>query len=196
MIGSFLRTPVARVVEPTSRALLKWKVTPNQITVLGSMGTIATALIFFTAGNLFWGTMVMLIFIFSDLVDGTMARLGGISSRWGAFLDSTTDRIVDAALIGSVTYFLYTESDSLQVVSWFALAGGFLVSYVKARAEAAGFSCEGGFAERTERTIILLVATGFAGLGVDYVLAVGIWLLAITSYITVASRVFQVWKQR
>lgn len=196
MIGSFLRTPVARVVEPTSRALLKWKVTPNQITVLGSMGTIATALIFFTAGNLFWGTMVMLIFIFSDLVDGTMARLGGISSRWGAFLDSTADRIVDAALVGSVTYFLYTESDSLQVVSWFALAGGFLVSYVKARAEAAGFSCEGGFAERTERTIILLVATGFAGLGVDYVLAVGIWLLAITSYLTVASRVFQVWKQR
>lgn len=196
MIGSFLRTPVARVVEPTSRALLKWKVTPNQITVLGSMGTIATALIFFTAGNFFWGTMVMLIFIFSDLVDGTMARLGGISSRWGAFLDSTADRIVDAALVGSVTYFLYTESDSLQVVSWFALAGGFLVSYVKARAEAAGFSCEGGFAERTERTIILLVATGFAGLGVDYVLAVGIWLLAITSYLTVASRVFQVWKQR
>ena len=196
MIGSFLRTPVARVVEPTSRALLKWKVTPNQITVLGSMGTIATALIFFTEGNFFWGTMVMLIFIFSDLVDGTMARLGGISSRWGAFLDSTADRIVDAALVGSVTYFLYTESDSLQVVSWFALAGGFLVSYVKARAEAAGFSCEGGFAERTERTIILLVATGFAGLGVDYVLAVGIWLLAITSYLTVASRVFQVWKQR
>lgn len=196
MIGSFLRTPVARVVEPTSRALLKWKVTPNQITVLGSMGTIATALIFFTAGNFFWGTMVMLIFIFSDLVDGTMARLGGISSRWGAFLDSTADRIVDAALVGSVTYFLYTESDSLQVVSWFALAGGFLVSYVKARAEAAGFSCEGGFAERTERTIILLVATGFAGLGVDYALAVGIWLLAITSYLTVASRVFQVWKQR
>lgn len=196
MIGSFLRTPVARVVEPTSRALLKWKVTPNQITVLGSMGTTATALIFFTAGNFFWGTMVMLIFIFSDLVDGTMARLGGISSRWGAFLDSTADRIVDAALVGSVTYFLYTESDSLQVVSWFALAGGFLVSYVKARAEAAGFSCEGGFAERTERTIILLVATGFAGLGVDYALAVGIWLLAITSYITVASRVFQVWKQR
>lgn len=196
MIGSFLRRPVARVVEPTSRALLQKKITPNQVTILGSAGTVATALLFFTRGNFFWGTMVMLIFIFSDLVDGTMARLGGITSRWGAFLDSTADRVVDSALIGSVTYFLFTQNDSLQVVSWFALAGGFLVSYVKARAEASGFTCEGGFAERTERTIILLVATGFAGLGVPYILAIGMWLLTITSSMTVVTRVFQVWEQR
>lgn len=196
MIGSFLRAPLARVVEPTSRALLKWNITPNQITVLGSIGTVLTALVFFTQGNFFWGTMAMLLFIFSDLVDGTMARVGGSSSRWGAFLDSTTDRVVDAALIGSVTYYLYLQRDDLQVVAWFALAGGFLVSYVKARAEAAGFTCEGGFAERSERTIILLVATGFSGLGVPFILAIGIWLLTITSYLTVASRVLQVWRQR
>lgn len=196
MISSFLRAPVTRVVEPTARLLVKRGVTPNNVTVIGSLGTIAVALIFFTSGNFFWGTMVMLLFIFSDLVDGTMARLGGLTTRWGAFLDSTLDRLVDAFLIGSVTYFLYTEGDSLQVVAWFALAGGFLVSYVKARAEASGFTCEGGFAERTERTIILLVSTGFAGLGLPYILAVGIWTLGIASFITVAHRIAQVWKQR
>ena len=196
MISSFLRAPVTRVVEPTARVLLRRGVTPNQITLLGSIGTIATSLYFFTRGHLFWGTMVMLLFIFSDLVDGTMARLGGATSRFGAFLDSTSDRIVDAALVGSVTYYLYVERDPLEIVAWISLAAGFLVSYVKARAEASGLRCEGGFAERAERTIILLVSTGFAGLGVPYILAVGIWTLAITSLITVIHRVVQVWRQR
>ncbi len=196
MISSFLRAPVARVVDPTARALLRKKVTPNQITILGSVGTIAVSLIFFTRGIFFLGTIALLLFIFSDLVDGTMARLSGLSSRWGAFLDSTADRVVDASLIGSVTYFLYLEQDPLQIVAWFALAGGFLVSYVKARAEAAGFTCDGGFAERPERTIILLVSTGFAGLGVPFILAVGIWILASASYMTVVHRIIQVWQQR
>lgn len=196
MISSFLRAPVARVVEPTARALLRKKITPNQITIIGSIGTIGVSLVFFTRGDFFWGTMALLFFIFSDLVDGTMARLSGTSSQWGAFLDSTADRVVDAALIGSVTYYLYLEQDPLQTVAWFALAGGFLVSYVKARAEAAGFRCDGGFAERPERTIILLVATGFAGLGAPFILAIGIWLLAIASYMTVVHRVVQVWQQR
>lgn len=196
MISSFLRAPVARVVDPTARALLRKNVTPNQITILGSVGTIAVSLIFFTRGIFFLGTIALLLFIFSDLVDGTMARLSGLSSRWGAFLDSTADRVVDASLIGSVTYFLYLEQDPLQIVAWFALAGGFLVSYVKARAEAAGFTCDGGFAERPERTIILLVSTGFAGLGVPFILAVGIWILASASYMTVVHRIIQVWQQR
>jgi phosphatidylglycerophosphate synthase len=196
MISTFLRAPVARVVEPTARLLLRRKITPNQITVLGSVGTITISLIFFTRGILFWGTLAMLFFIFSDLIDGTMARISGLSSKWGAFLDSTADRIVDAALIGSVTYYLYLENDSLQVVAWFALAGGFLVSYVKARAEASGFRCDGGFAERPERTIILLVSTGFAGLGIEYILAIGIWVLAVASFITVFHRIIQVWQQR
>lgn len=196
MISSFLRAPVTRVVEPTARALIRGKVTPNQVTVIGAVGTVATSLHFFTRGELFVGTLTMLIFIFSDLVDGTMARLGGFTSRFGAFLDSTTDRIVDAALVGSITYYLFSNDDRLHIVAWFALAGGYLVSYVKARAEASGFSCEGGFAERPERTIILLVSTGFAGLGIPYILALGIWAIAISSFLTVGYRLIQVWQQR
>jgi CDP-diacylglycerol--glycerol-3-phosphate 3-phosphatidyltransferase len=196
MISTFLRAPVTRVVQPTARTLIKWNITPNHITVVGAIGTIATCLIFFTRGELFWGTMAMLLFIFSDLVDGTMARLSGQVSRFGAFLDSTLDRVVDAALVGSITYYLFTQNDRLQIVAWFALAGGFLVSYVKARAEASGFTCEGGFAERPERTIILLLSTGFTGLGVAYILAIGIWVIALTSYLTVVHRILQVWRQR
>ena len=79
MISSFLRAPVARVVEPTARALLRKKITPNQITIIGSIGTIGVSLVFFTRGDFFWGTMALLLFIFSDLVDGTMARLSGTS---------------------------------------------------------------------------------------------------------------------
>ncbi|NDA79910.1 MAG: CDP-alcohol phosphatidyltransferase family protein [Actinobacteria bacterium] len=196
MISSFLRAPVARVVEPAARALIRRNITPNQITVLGSLGTILIAATFFTQGELFWGTMAMLIFIFSDLVDGTMARIGGLSSKWGAFLDSTADRIVDAAVMGSVAYFLFLEGNRLHAIAWCALAGGYLVSYVKARAEAGGFTCDGGFAERPERMIILLVSTGFAGLGVPYILAIGIWLLTITSLLTAIFRIRQVWRQR
>lgn len=196
MISTFLRAPIARVVEPSARLLLKKGITPNQITVFGSIGSSLVAVIFFTQGLFFAGTIVMLFFIFSDVVDGTMARLAQTSSRWGAFLDSTADRAVDAVLIGSVTYFLYIQGDSLQIVAWFALAAGFLVSYVKARAEASGFRCDGGFAERPERTIILLISTGFAGLGVPYILAMGLWALAVASIITVLHRIFQVWSQR
>lgn len=196
MISSFLRAPIARVVEPTARALIRRKVTPNQITIAGSLGTMLVSLLFFTRGELFWGTIAMLIFIFSDLVDGTMARLGRLTSKWGAFLDSTADRIVDAVVVGSVAYFLYREGDALHYVAWIALMGGFLVSYVKARAEAVGLVCDGGFAERPERMIIMLVSTGFAGLGIPYILAVGIWLLALTSLLTVVFRIHQVWQQR
>ena len=103
---------------------------------------------------------------------------------------------MDAALVGSVTFYLFTEGDPLEVIAWISLAAGFLVSYVKARAEAAGLRCEGGFAERAERTIILLVSTGFAGLGVPYILAIGMWALAITSSFTAITRTVQVWRQR
>ena len=84
----------------------------------------------------------------------------------------------------------------MALVAFAALIGGFLVSYVKARAQALGLECDGGFAERAERVIILLTAVGFAGLGVPYILAIGIWILAISSLATFVFRVYQVWKQR
>ena len=196
MLSAILRKPVSRVVDPVAVFLLRIGITPNGMTFFGSLGTSAIALWLWPQGEYFWGTMGVIAFIFSDLLDGTMARISKKSSQWGAFFDSTIDRVVDVALIGALLLSLLKTDDRLALVAFAALIGGFLVSYVKARAQALGLECDGGFAERAERVIILLTAVGFAGLGVPYILAIGIWILAISSLATFVFRVYQVWKQR
>ena len=196
MLSAILRKPVSRVVDPVAVFLLRIGITPNGMTFFGSLGTSAMALWLWPQGEYFWGTMGVIAFIFSDLLDGTMARISKKSSQWGAFFDSTIDRVVDVALIGALLLSLLKNDDRLALVAFAALIGGFLVSYVKARAQALGLECDGGFAERAERVIILLTAVGFAGLGVPYILAIGIWILAISSLATFVFRVYQVWKQR
>ena len=196
MLSAILRKPVSRVVDPVAVFLLRIGITPNGMTFFGSLGTSAMALWLWPQGEYFWGTMGVIAFIFSDLLDGTMARISKKSSQWGAFFDSTIDRVVDVALIGALLLSLLKTDDRLALVAFAALIGGFLVSYVKARAQALGLECDGGFAERAERVIILLTAVGFAGLGVPYILAIGIWILAISSLATFVFRVYQVWRQR
>jgi CDP-diacylglycerol--glycerol-3-phosphate 3-phosphatidyltransferase len=196
MLSAILRKPVSRVVDPVAVFLLRIGITPNGMTFFGSLGTSAMALWLWPQGEYFWGTMGVIAFIFSDLLDGTMARISKKSSQWGAFFDSTIDRVVDVALIGALLLSLLKTDDRLALVAFAALIGGFLVSYVKARAQALSMECDGGFAERAERVIILLTAVGFAGLGVPYILAIGIWILAISSLATFVFRVYQVWKQR
>ena len=196
MLSAILRKPVSRVVDPVAVFLLRIGITPNGMTFFGSLGTSAMALWLWPQGEYFWGTMGVIAFIFSDLLDGTMARISKKSSQWGAFFDSTIDRVVDVALIGALLLSLLKTDDRLAVVAFTALIGGFLVSYVKARAQALSLECDGGFAERAERVIILLTAVGFAGIGVPYILAVGIWILAVSSLATFVFRVHQVWKQR
>ena len=196
MLSAILRKPVSRVVDPVAVFLLRIGITPNGMTFFGSLGTSAMALWLWPQGEYFWGTMGVIAFIFSDLLDGTMARISKKSSQWGAFFDSTIDRVVDVALIGALLLSLLKTDDRLALVAFAALIGGFLVSYVKARAQSLGLECDGGFAERAERVIILLTAVGFAGLGVPYILAIGIWILAISSLATFVFRVYQVWKQR
>jgi CDP-diacylglycerol--glycerol-3-phosphate 3-phosphatidyltransferase len=196
MLSAILRKPVSRVVDPVAVFLLRIGITPNGMTFFGSLGTSAMALWLWPQGEYFWGTMGVIAFIFSDLLDGTMARISEKSSQWGAFFDSTIDRVVDVALIGALLLSLLKTDDRLALVAFAALIGGFLVSYVKARAQALSLECDGGFAERAERVIILLTAVGFAGLGIPYILAIGIWILAISSLATFVFRVYQVWKQR
>ena len=139
--------------------------------------------------------VITLFFILFDLLDGTLARMsesGG--STWGALLDSTLDRISDSAVLGSVAYFLMKSHDRIVPVLIVALVAGGLVSYIKARAEGLGIECNGGFAERTDRLIIIFVALGFAGLGVPYILAVGAWILALASVYTVFERLAIVYR--
>jgi len=186
-----LRPALGRLLTPLGNALARTPVTPNAITVVGTVGMSASALIFFPTGHLFIGVVVCTIFVFSDMLDGTLARIKGTTGPFGAFLDSTLDRVADAAVFaGLAIYFVRGGHDRLLAgVSLFCLVAGALVSYAKARAESLGLSCDVGFAERTERLLIGLVAAGLAGLGVPYVLPIGLWLLAAVSAFTFGQRV-------
>jgi CDP-diacylglycerol---glycerol-3-phosphate 3-phosphatidyltransferase len=186
-----LRPALGRLLTPVGQALARTPITPNAVTVIGTIGMSASALYFFPTGHLFWGVVVCTIFVFSDMLDGTLARIKGTSGPFGAFLDSTLDRVADAAVFGGLAIYFVRGGHShlMAAVALFCLVAGSLVSYTKARAESLGLTCDVGFAERTERLLIGLVAAGLSGLGVPYVLPVGLWLLAAASTFTFGQRV-------
>ncbi len=189
-----LRPTLDRVLTPVGRALARTPLTPNALTVIGTLGVSAGALALFPIGELFAGTMVCWFFTFADMLDGTLARIKGTSGPWGAFLDSTLDRVADAAVFGGLTlWFMFGgHSRLLAGVALFDLVCGALVSYAKARAESLGYRADVGIAERTERLLIALVAAGLQGLGVPYILAIGLWALAPLTAFTFGQRVVAV----
>ena len=192
-----LKAPVTRAITPLCRIALRMGLTPNQVTVLGTIGVSVSSLFFYPRGELFIGTLVITFFVLTDLFDGTMARLSNKGpSNWGALLDATMDRISDAAIICGLLLFTI-ENDSLSTQSMLlaiSLVAGFLVSYIKAKAESLDIECEGGFAERTERLIIVLVSAGLAGLDVPNALLIGFSLLSFVSVITVFQRLLIVFR--
>ena len=195
MISDIFKPAVVRLISPTARGLLRIGLTPNSVTTIGAIGVIATSLIAYPNGHLFGGTVAICCLALSDLFDGTMARLSEQGpSRWGGFLDSTIDRVTDSAIAMGLLIYLAQNNDALSYVLLVSIVSGFLVSYIRAKAESLQIECKGGFAERTERLMILLTAIGFTGLGVDYILTVGIWALALASVATVLQRLRIVWK--
>ena len=191
-----LRPGLAQLLTPVGRALARTPVTPNMLTVTGTVGMTAGALSLFPTGHLFAGTLVCTGFVVTDMLDGTLARIQGSAGVFGAFLDSTLDRISDAAVFAGIAIWLATggHDKPLALVALFCLVAGLLVSYAKARAEGVGLSCDVGIAERAERLVIGLAAIGLAGLGVPYVLPVGLWVLAALSAFTFGQRVYAVRK--
>ena len=189
-----IRPVLDRVTTPAGRALARTPITPNAITVIGTLGVSAGALALFPAGELFAGTIVCTFFVLADMLDGALARVKGTSGPWGAFLDSTLDRVADASVFGGLMlWFMFGgHSRLLAGVALFCLVSGMLVSYAKARAEGLGYRCDVGIAERSERLLIGLVAAGLSGLGVPYVLAIGLWSLAVLSAVTFGQRVVAV----
>jgi CDP-diacylglycerol--glycerol-3-phosphate 3-phosphatidyltransferase len=187
---NFLRPAFVRLFNPVVQALARTPVTPNMITVAGTVGVSASALALFPIGELFPGAFSATVFVFTDMLDGMLARVKGDSGRWGAFLDSTMDRVGDAAVFGGLTiWFIRNPADHvLAVVTLFCLACGLCVSYVKARAQSLGLKCDVGLIERPERLIIGLTSAGLSGLGVPYILPIGLWALAAGSLFTLAQR--------
>ncbi|AWS48427.1 phosphatidylinositol phosphate synthase [Streptosporangium sp. 'caverna'] len=191
-----LRPVVTRILTPLGRALARRGISPNVVTTVGTVGTVASALFFYPRGQLFLGTVVITVFVLADLLDGVMARMTGSGSLWGAFLDSTLDRVGDAGIFaGLVFWFIVSDQRVLAGVALFCLAAGAVVSYIKARAEGLGMTCDVGIAERPERLVVGLVSAGLSGLGLPYILAVGLWLLAAASAITIGQRLLRVYRQ-
>jgi len=189
MLSARLKPAVTKVITPVASFALRIGITPNAVTWVGAIGVVVSSLYFYPRGEFFVGTLIICVMALSDLFDGTMARLSSSgSSRWGGFLDSTIDRITDSAILLGVSLYLINQSDPLAYVAIATLVTGLLVPYIRAKAESFGIACSGGIAERTERLIISLAAIGFDGLGVPYVLAVGMWLLAILGVFTVTQR--------
>ena len=189
MISRTLKPAVTRLITPVARFALRIGITPNAVTWVGAVGVVASALYFYPRGDFFLGTAVIFIFALSDLFDGTMARISKSgASKWGGFLDSTIDRITDSSILIGVTIYLIGANDSLSPVVLVSLVSGMLVPYIRAKAEIYQIQCSGGIAERTERLMISLSAVALDGLGIPYVLAVGMWLLAILGCITVVQR--------
>jgi CDP-diacylglycerol--glycerol-3-phosphate 3-phosphatidyltransferase len=189
-----LRPFFTRLLTPVSQWLARTPVTPNMVTVVGTLGVSAGALALFPTGHLLAGVIVCTVFVFADMLDGTLARIKGSSGAWGAFLDSTLDRIADAAVfVGLAAYFVNGGNSRLMAgVATYCLVTGSLVSYAKARAQSLGVNCDVGIAERTERLLIALVAAGLDGLGIPYVLPAGLWILAVLTTITLGQRVWAV----
>ena len=190
------RAAVAKIVEPIARGLLKIGLSPDAVTVIGTVGVSGAAAYFFPDGEFVIGILIMVLFVFSDMLDGTMARLQKRTGVWGAFLDSTLDRVADGVIFGSVLIWAVRgQSAWVQAAAFVCLVGGFVISYARARAESVGLDCKVGIAERTERLLILLVPAFFYGLGVPYLLPAALFVLAILVLITVWQRFAHVYRQ-
>jgi CDP-diacylglycerol--glycerol-3-phosphate 3-phosphatidyltransferase len=193
MISSSLKPLVTKVINPVARFALRIGLTPNAVTFLGTVGLVISALYLLPSGRFFAGAIAITFFSLSDLFDGAMARISSRgASKWGAFLDSTLDRISDAAIHTGVAIYLIKKNSSTSYLVLLALVLGFLISYIRAKAEALGLECSVGIAERTERLAIALFSIGFYGLGLDSALTIGFSLLSILGFITVGQRVIVV----
>ncbi|WP_323961664.1 CDP-alcohol phosphatidyltransferase family protein [Arthrobacter sp. JZ12] len=195
MLNRYARTFFTSLFTPLANILLKWGVSPDAVTVVGTVGVAGGALLFYPLGELFWGTLFITLFVFSDVLDGIMARIQGRSGSWGSFLDSTLDRMADGAVFAGVAIWFFQGGDNsaIAVSALACLVLGMIVSYARAKAESLGYSANVGIAERAERLVSVLVVTGLTGLGLpEGVLLAVLVLLALASVVTIIQRIMAV----
>lgn len=191
MLSVHGRKPAAVVVEPVAKGLLKAGVTPNMITLAGTIATMLAMMVLIPTDHLVWAAVLSTIFAACDMVDGTMARLRGGGTAFGATLDASCDRLTDGALFGSIAMWMVYVADlsAVHVAACLAvLVLSQTISYIKARAEAGGISVVGGLIERPERLILALGGLALEGFGVPNAVVVSIWLLLAGSLFTVVQR--------
>ncbi|TCJ28921.1 phosphatidylinositol phosphate synthase [Nocardioides jejuensis] len=186
------------LLAPIAKLFLRLGISPDAVTLVGTIGVCAGALVFFPQGMLLTGVLVITAFVFSDLIDGHMARLADRSTPFGAFLDSTLDRVGDGAIFAGLALYFAGPGDSqlYLVLSLICLVMGNVTSYARSRAETLGYQAKVGIAERADRLVICLVATGVGALvGLPVLMYAALWFLAAASTITVGQRIWVVRKQ-
>lgn len=195
MISSRMKPAVVKVITPLCRGLLKVGITPDMMTITGTTFVVLGSWFLLAQGHLLAALIIIGLALLTDLLDGTMARISDRgASTWGNFLDSTLDRIADGAVFLGLTYYLYTENDNLFIVSMISVAVSGIVPYARAKAESLNIECKGGFAERTERLVMLAFFGVLHLLGIGWALDAGVWLLLSLSALTVYQRMAIVWR--
>ncbi len=191
------RAAYTKLSRPLARGALRIGLTPDSVTVLGTTASVVGALTLFPTGHLWYGALVVWFFVLADMLDGAMARERGYGTRLGAVLDATCDRIGDGAVFCGLLWWIAFEMHDkpLAVATLICVVTSQVISYIKARAEASGLNADGGFIERPERLIIVLVGAGFSDLPIHplpLALPIAMWLLAVASIITLGQRVASV----
>src|SRR5260370_27522088 len=189
---------VRRRAEALMSALGRVPLPPNQVTVVGLVLTFVAATLV-AYGHLRWAGVVLLVGGTCDMLDGALARWTDTSYPYGAFLDSTLDRYSEGAIyIGLAAYFVSAGGPYqrwLVLATFAALAGSFLVSYVRARAQSLGFTCESGLFARPERVVVTVIGLVFSGVFGWWVLYLVVFLLAVLPNLTALQRIREVWLQ-
>ena len=191
MLGNHGRSITKTIFTPLARLLLAAHVTPNMVTVTGTLVTIAVAVSTLPRGYLWQGALALGVVLFCDSIDGVLARMSGTSSPFGAFLDSTMDRLGDGAVFASLVAFaVFTMEPSTTrtvaiIAGLVAIVGAATVPYARARAESVGV-----IAERTDRLIVALLGAALYGWGAPaFFFAAGLCWVAFASLVTVVQRV-------
>lgn len=200
-----LQRLIYTVIDPFLRLLLRLKVTPNVVTVAGLIGNAVAAWFFVLAAQCLegdesraytlvtWGGVVILLAGLLDMMDGRLARLGGLSSRFGALLDSSLDRYSELLTLSGIAMLLLRAGDEwfwAAVTTFAAIIGSVMVSYVRARAEGLGISCKVGLMQRPERVVVTAIAAIVTGLSASPLwLAVGMAVIALLANLTAIWRI-------
>ena len=195
MLAKGLKAPVTKIITPFVNLLVRWKVSANAISIIGAIGSAISALLTIPNGNFLLGAILISAFTLFDLFDGAVARASGsVQSKLGAVLDSTLDRISDYIIL--LATFMYFSTRDAQI-TWLLVINmflGFLVPYIRARAEANGIDCSIGIAERSERLIILLIGIASLANESTQIFKYTLYLLTLLSVITIGQRMVVVIK--
>ncbi len=199
LLPDWLKNGYLHVIDPVANWMVRRRVHPNTITIVGTLCTVAGGVIYAT-GHIRTGGWFLGITALFDVLDGTVARRTNRSSTFGAFLDSTLDRVADGAVLSGLAVFYAVNprhhNVPMMVVCLLGLLGAYMTSYIRARAEALGLDAKVGMMQRPERVVLLSAPQAFFGLGLDgLILGAIIIILSVTAWITVVQRMMFVYRQ-